>query len=97
VQTCALWRGNVPVHQYADPRSRVVGYLYSGGWANWFFCQAAGRPYYYGSLVNAWWAATVADNGARGWASEVFFSGGGNWEADSGLARCTNPTPTVPQ
>ena len=99
VQSCPLWRGNVPVHRNADPGSPVVGYLYQGGWSNWFFCEAAGRPYYYGSLVNAWWGLTVADNGRSGWASEVYFAGGGNWEPDRGLVNCADirPTPTVPQ
>ena len=99
VQSCPLWRGNVPVHRNADPGSPVVGYLYQGGWSNWFFCEAAGRPYYYGSLVNAWWGLTVADNGPTGWVSEVYFAGGGNWEPDRGLVNCADirPTPTVPQ
>lgn len=100
VQYCPLWRDNVPVRRSPDPNSRVVGYLWNGGWRNWFFCEAAGRPQYLGRLVNAWWAATVADgNAERGWVSEVYFSGGLNWEPDRGLRNCHDliPAPTIPQ
>lgn len=85
VQYCPLWKGNVPV---LDSNFRVVGYLYQGGSANWFYCQAKGGTYAYGNLRNNWWAYTKADNLKLGWVNEVFFKGGGNYEPDARLRRC---------
>ncbi|HEY3003901.1 MAG TPA: hypothetical protein VGJ44_16270 [Kribbellaceae bacterium] len=65
----------------------IVGYLWNGGWANWFAeqCQFPENDYSLNGARNNWWAWTMADNGQWGWVSEVYFSGGDNYEADGGL------------
>lgn len=105
VMNCPLWTGSVPV--YAAPfnssssRGRVVGHLWNGGSANWFFYQSR----FFGALYalrhagttygNYWWAYTVSDEGSKGWVSEVYFKGGTNYEADGGLY--TRPAPSTPR
>jgi hypothetical protein len=67
-----------------------VGTLNEGGSANWFVCQE--QHFYHPFSVNGfesnWWAFTMADNGYYGWVSVAFFSGGDNYEPDSGLRFC---------
>jgi hypothetical protein len=88
---CPMWRGNVPVFGknsagLVDP-GKVVGYLVSGGWSNWFICHwTAGSTYSAYGYTSRDYAATVADNGKGGWASAVFFSGVQNYWA--GLDEC---------
>jgi hypothetical protein len=88
VQKCPLWRGAVGVYDLST--GRKVGQLDVGGSANWFVCQAKfiNHPASYGGYSNVWWAYTRADNGQWGWVSEVFFSGGGDFERDARLAIC---------
>jgi hypothetical protein len=80
-----MWRGNVPVlgktNESPDPH-KVVGYLTNGGWANWFLWHWTAGPTYsaYGYSSRDY-AATVADNGAKGWVSAVFFAGTQNYWA----------------
>ncbi|NLT54298.1 MAG: hypothetical protein GXX79_06975 [Actinomycetales bacterium] len=90
VQYCPLWRSNVPVYSSPDQGNgaTVVGYLVYGGSANWFVGDRYRSKYTYGNYYNHWWAYTLADNGRWGWVPEVFFSGGGNDETDSGLYLC---------
>ena len=87
VQTCPLWRGDVPVFATASRYSRVVGMLRSR-WGQWFTLGVTGGTYSLGAAgVNHWWAQTMADNGAWGYVPQVFFSGGGNYEPDGRLRR----------
>jgi hypothetical protein len=91
VQTCPLWRGDAPVYQFQNGAPvGEAGRLVEGGSANWFVCQFqfVNQPYSLGSYTTNWWAYTMADNGQWGWVPEVYFSGGGNFEADAGLAPC---------
>ncbi|WP_432842025.1 hypothetical protein [Dactylosporangium sp. CA-092794] len=92
VQYCPLWTGNVPVYDisavWTGGNQAPVGYLTYGGWANWFNGQAEFGEYGLNGYQNRWWAFTQADNGAWGWVPEVYFSGGGNDEPDSGLYQC---------
>lgn len=97
VQDCSLWRGDVPV--YASPfnmshwedEGDVVGHLWNAE-GNWFLCQEDVGDVYWGpgdkDYANTWWAYTMADNGAWGWVSEVYFSGGDDYEGDANLANC---------
>lgn len=88
VQTCPLWRDNVPVHVTADQSSRIVGYLEVGGSTNWFVHQTPSLDYQFPEnpqVRNKWWARTVADNGNWGYVSEVYFAGGENDERDANL------------
>jgi len=91
VQICPLWRGDVPVYDLANSQlGSQVGKLNVGGTANWFACQTqfTNIPYEYGGYETNWWAYTMADNGRWGWVPEVFFSGGGNNQADAELEHC---------
>lgn len=91
VQDCPLWRGNVPVYRFENGQvAEEVGRLNLGGTANWFECQFqfTNEPYSFNGATNNWWAYTMADNGQWGWVPEVFFEGGDDFEADSGLALC---------
>lgn len=91
VQRCPLWRGDVPVFRFENGVPvEQVGQLNVGGDANWFECQFQfpDQSYPLGNAVNNWWAFTQADNGQWGWVPEVFFAGGGDFEADAGLALC---------
>jgi len=91
VQICPLWRGDAPVYDFANSQlGSQVGKLNVGGTANWFVCQTqfTNIPYEYGGYENNWWAYTMADNGHWGWVPEVFFSGGGNNQADAELEYC---------
>jgi hypothetical protein len=91
VQRCPLWRGAVPV--YSKPtEGRVVGYLWKGGWANWFaankperITQFRGPRIDVGGRWSTWWILTRADNGARGWVNEAYFAGNGNDQPDAGI------------
>lgn len=77
---CPMWRGSVPVfgkdsQGYVTP-SKVVGHLNEGGSANWFICHwTAGRKYSAYGYSSSDYASTVADNGAKGWVSAVYFAG----------------------
>jgi hypothetical protein len=88
VQKCPLWRGDVGVYDLNT--GRKVGTLEVGGSANWFVCQAKfiDHPADLGGYSNVWWAYTMADNRQWGWVSEVYFSGGGDFERDARLAIC---------
>jgi hypothetical protein len=68
VQYCPLWRANVPVYASPDQGNgaAVVGYLVSGGSANWFVGDRYRSYYSSGSYYNHWWAYTLADNGRWG-------------------------------
>ena len=98
---CTLWRGNVPVYSSYSTGSRVVGYLYSGGRANWFLWQCYGNRAWYGRYYNGWWSYTLADNGRWGYVPLTYFAGGGNNQRSSFLpfnepsARCGG-APTHP-
>lgn len=89
VQDCSMWRGAVPVYEdsypasYSDP----IGYLWNAD-GNWFDCHEQGATYTESGYANDWWAYTMADNGEWGWAPEVYFSGGDDFERDGGLAHC---------
>jgi hypothetical protein len=93
VQNCPLWRAGVPVRNHANanyydadgPGTTIVGYLTYGGWANWFYYQCRGDAYSASGATNDWWGKTVADNGREGYVSEVYFSGGNDYERDRGL------------
>ena len=100
VQYCPLTQGHVPVYASPTSHSRVVGWLRQGGSVNWFMDQSC-TAYWYnpvlgvedyplrlGSYVNGWWARTLSDAPSRwGYVNEVYFRGGGNWEADGRLRR----------
>jgi hypothetical protein len=81
---CPMWRGSVPVFGkdsagYVDPHN-VVGYLVNGGSSNWFTCHwTAGATYSAYGYTSRDYAATVADNGRKGWTSAVFFAGVQNY------------------
>jgi hypothetical protein len=101
VMTCPLWTGNVPVRAYNSPRAPVVGKLVQGGSANWFVVEKRGDRQSVSGATNIYWASTMADNGAWGWVSEVYFRGGGNDEDDRGLLfpgpmTCSTPCPPSP-
>lgn len=89
VQYCPMWRGSVPVYSSPDQgnAATVLGYLNRAS-GNWFVGDLNRSTYRSGSLVNTWWAYTMADNGRWGWVPEVFFSGGLNNEPDAGLYVC---------
>jgi hypothetical protein len=88
VQTCPLWRGNVPVIDLET--GKEVGKLDEGGSANWFVCQhETDRVHRFGGHAHDWWARTMADNGVMGWVSLVYFQGGDDFEKDRGLKVCT--------
>lgn len=77
---CPMWKGNVPVYSMTSTGApgAVVGYLVDGGDANWFVCHWSVVPaskYTAYGYTSYDWASTVADNGAKGWVSAVFFDG----------------------
>ncbi|MHC3472801.1 PI-PLC domain-containing protein [Streptomyces sp. 7R007] len=107
-QYCTLWADDVPVHAFADAGSATVGTLDSGGRANWFVGQTQGTTpqtdstswCYPGNPAwcNDWWAYTQADNGAWGWVSVVYFTGGSNDQPADDLYGCdvADATPAGP-
>ena len=82
---CNLWRGNVPVYTSAWTGSSVLGYLYTGGRANWFVAQCVGVTAHLGPYVNYWWARTMADNGRWGFVPLTYFAGGRDNQASGVL------------
>ncbi|MGI5120586.1 hypothetical protein ACQEU5_13760 [Marinactinospora thermotolerans] len=90
VERCPDWSprpdGRIPV--YESPHGgTAVGWLdETGPRANWYVCQVSGARQDLGGYWNTWWALTRSDTGAWGWVNEVHFRGGGNGEADGGLA-----------
>lgn len=82
---CSLWRGSVPVHSSAWTGTRVVGYLYAGGRANWFLSQCVGSTAHLGPYFNYWWAYTMADNGRWGFVPLTYFAGGRDNQASAVL------------
>ncbi|SDH51217.1 hypothetical protein [Nonomuraea jiangxiensis] len=94
VQICPDWApdGRIPVH--ATVRDiRVVGHIEAAG-DDWYACGLKGRRHALGNgRVNDWWAKTMADNGAWGYVSQLYFRGGGNLEPDRGLLRCAPERP----
>lgn len=105
VQHCPIWmpaRGHVPVHELRGGQPVQVGRLNAAGTANWFVCQTTTpdgqqpAPYAEGPYRNVWWARTLSDDNRWGWVNEVYFSGGGNDEADGGLRHCDGAAPPPP-
>lgn len=103
VQSCPLTRDGVPVFDSPSKGNgaRRVGTLVRAGTdqkpANWFIGQTYQSNYVLGQYSNRWWAYTLSDNGTWGWVPEVYFRGGGNNVADSGLLRCgARMNPCVP-
>lgn len=89
VQTCPDWSPNnsIPVHDYNDHTSRVVGYIYAPG-DDWYVCGWTGTRQTAHGATNHWWALTVADNGKAGWVNQIYFRGGSDSEPDGGLKIC---------
>jgi hypothetical protein len=92
-QYCPMWRGSVPV--YDPPGGKIVGYLWEGGSANWFWCQNrfAGVVSTVNGYSSDWWAYTVADNGRSGAVPGTYYAGssavwGGTTTAPPGLRHC---------
>jgi len=97
VQTCPDWAPKdspagpykYPVYSMGDQPAQV-GTIYAPG-NDWFICQkqiTKFDPFPAHGYYNNWWAYTMADNGKMGWVPEVYFSGGGNNQADAGLRKC---------
>ncbi|NRQ40026.1 hypothetical protein HII36_50615 [Nonomuraea sp. NN258] len=91
VQICPDWApdGRIPVYSTVQESSgEIVGYIEAAG-PDWYECGLRGDDYdALEGVVNDWWAGTMADNGAWGYVSQVYFRGGGNWEPDANLRRC---------
>jgi hypothetical protein len=91
VQYCPDWSPNnsIPVHRDPSARSPTVGSIYAPG-DDWYVCQkrVPGSVYALGRYRSDVWAWTLSDNGRWGWVSEVYFRGGGNFDADARLRAC---------
>jgi hypothetical protein len=87
VRYCPLWRGSVPVYDLPE-KSKVVGYLWKGGSANWFadnYGSARGGRIDVGHRWSTWWAYTQADNRAWGFVNQAYFAGNPNDYPDGRL------------
>lgn len=94
VYYCAVWvpSGGVPVYSSTSQGSSIVGRLYTGGTANWFWCQQNGSTAYAGGYSSSSWAKTKADNGATGWVPAVYYTGAeAYWP---GMPTCAAPAPS---
>jgi hypothetical protein len=97
VQTCPDWSppkyGEIPVYEYPNAMAgaRIVGYIDPAG-DDWYVCGLTGLSYGFDGYSNNWWALTVADNGQAGYANQVYFQGGGNYESDANLRICPLPS-----
>lgn len=83
-QYCPIWT-SAPVMDYSAPPS-TVGWLWYTGYSNWFVCQFRAESYSAYGYSSIWWAVTVADNGAYGRVSAVYYSGAEDYW--SGLRPC---------
>jgi hypothetical protein len=77
----------IPVRADKSPNSPIVGWINPSG-PDWYECDSWGEQNRVGDIWNSWWARTTADNGAKGWVSEMYFQGGDNDQTDPGIATC---------
>jgi hypothetical protein len=96
---CSWWRpGNgISGGAIVVANGRRVGYLHQG--RNWILCQQRGATVTNSTgAKNNWYGWTVADNGARGWASALDARGGDDFGGFSGVPNCNGkhgPAPSV--
>jgi cell wall-associated NlpC family hydrolase len=100
VYYCPVWvpGGGVPVYASTSTSSAVVDHLYTGGSANWFYCQASGSTATASGYSSSNWAKTVGDSsGATGYVPAVYFTGAQDYWP--GMAACgagSTPPPPPP-
>lgn len=97
VYYCPVWvpSGGIPVYSSTSTSSTIVDHLYTGGTANWFYCQTNGSSATVGGYTSSNWAKTIGDTyGATGYVPAVYFSGAQNYWP--GVIACSGGTAPPP-
>lgn len=89
------WTTPTPV---IDRYNARVG-SFASSTSNWVLCQQASSVVYTrGSYHNAWWALTIADNGALGWVNGTWATSGSDYQKFANVPSCGGnhgPVPTL--
>ena len=99
VYYCPVWvpSGGIPIYSSTSTSSTIVDHLYTGGTANWFYCQTNGSTATVGGYSSSNWAKTIGDSsGATGYVPAVYFTGSQNyWPGLPGCGSSPPPPPPV--